>query len=141
MTRSLRDERGAALVEFALVLPVFLLVLIGSLSVVWLVGARSAVTGAARDGARFASIQHDPLACEEPPCPTGYPTAEEVRQYVEHRVGVYGVDTVTVSNATYRNEVITVTARRTLPNVFRSFGALLGFEDVVYTTTVRVRAE
>jgi len=141
VTRSVRDERGSALVEFALVVPVFVLVLIGSMSIVWLVGARSAVTGAARDGARFASIQHDPLACEDPPCPTGYPTADEVRDYVEQRVGIFGVDSVTVSDATYRNEVITVTARRTLPNVFRAFGALLGFEDVVYTTTVRVRAE
>src|SRR5205807_2140451 len=62
VTARLREQRGAALVEFAIIFPVFFLVITGSVAMVWLVGVRSTITGAARDGARYASIQTDPLA-------------------------------------------------------------------------------
>jgi Flp pilus assembly protein TadG len=141
--RRLADERGAALVEFALIFPVFLAVVIGTMSIVWLVGARSAITGAARDGARYASIEHDPLtACATPPCPTGYPTAAEITAYVTDRAGRYGVDSVSVApSALSRNQVVTVTVTRTLPDVFAPFSALIGFGDTTYTSTAKARAE
>jgi Flp pilus assembly protein TadG len=133
-----RDERGSSLVEFALVIPVFMLIVIGAASIVWLLGARSAVTGAARDGARFASIRHESAACASSPC---YPTAAEVKAYVEERAGMYGVDTVTVTPVQYRNQILEVRVTRRLPNVFNSFAGLFGLGDIDYSSTARARTE
>ena len=156
--KRLRSDEGSALVEFALVLPLFIVVLIGSITFIWVLGARSAVSGAARDGARYASIQHDWLDCAETgPCNTSYPTPEEVLAYVQDRAGVFGVDSVCMivgnESATntcstepattepYRNEVITVTATRELPNIFGSFASIFGADKVSYTTSAVARAE
>jgi Flp pilus assembly protein TadG len=132
------DERGSALVEFTLIIPAFLLIVIGACTVVWLTGARSSITGAARDGARFASIAHDPMACTTPPCPTGYPTQAEVEAYVRQRAGKYGVDKVTLTRPTNRNEVVTVEVERVLPNVFSN---VLGIGSKNYVTIAKARAE
>lgn len=50
------DERGASMVEFALVLPVFLLLLFGLFDVGRLVYVNNAVSEAAREGARWGSV-------------------------------------------------------------------------------------
>jgi len=50
------SDRGAELVEFALVLPVFLLMLGGMLDLGLLVSQYAVITNAAREGARVASI-------------------------------------------------------------------------------------
>jgi len=123
----LREQRGATLVEFALVFPVFFLVITGSVAMVWLVGVRSTITGAARDGARYASIQTDPLA--------GYPTQPQVAAFVTNRANNVGVDSVTVtpSNPT-RNQIIKVTVTRHLPSLF-------GIFNVTYSSTAEARAE
>lgn len=49
-------ERGAAAVEFALVLPVLLLVLLGAIDWGWYFTLREVVTNAAREGARVGSV-------------------------------------------------------------------------------------
>lgn len=143
----LRNDEGNALVEFVLVLPVFMAVFIGSLTLVWLLAARSAVTGATRDGARYASIQHDWMDCPSSgPCDTGYPSASEVQDYVRQRAGGIGGGqdlTVTVdpTGQPLRNQVITVTASRTLPNVIGAVSSLFGIHDIKYTSTAVARAE
>ncbi len=52
-----RRSRGQALVEFALVIPLFLLMLFGLVDMARLVHANSALSQAAREGARVASVQ------------------------------------------------------------------------------------
>src|SRR5207253_1156089 len=129
--RRLRDERGASLVEFALVAPVLFLVIMGAIALVWLTAVRSTITGAARDGARFASIPD----CSTAPC--AYPPATDVQQYVADRASGYGVDPkeVTVSaTPTYRNETVKVTVTHEIP-------ALFGFIHVTYTSTAEARSE
>jgi Flp pilus assembly protein TadG len=53
---SLRSERGAELLEFALVLPVLLLVLAGILDMGFLFKDYEVLTNAAREGARMAAL-------------------------------------------------------------------------------------
>ena len=88
MIRRVRDENGSALVEFAFVFPVLLLVVMGSLSLLWMLTARSALSGAARDGARFASIRHD-FVCDTSPCDTDWPSQDEVKAYVKDNLARY----------------------------------------------------
>jgi len=52
----LRVARGAELIEFALVLPVMLLILAGILDMGFLFNNYAVVTNAAREGARMAAV-------------------------------------------------------------------------------------
>jgi Flp pilus assembly protein TadG len=56
----LREERGSATVEFFLVIPMAVIVLIAGLQVVSLARARIELIGAAREGARIAATSPDP---------------------------------------------------------------------------------
>ena len=137
MTRR-RDERGSALVEFTLVVPVFLLIVIGAASLVWLIGVRSAVSGAARDGARFASIAIDPSNCGgTSPC---YPDEETVETFVRERAGDDELE-VTLTPAVHRNQEVAVKVTGQLENVFSSFGSLVGIDDMSFSSTARARTE
>jgi Flp pilus assembly protein TadG len=51
-----RDHRGQSLVEFALILPVFILILVGIFDVGRLVFANHTVNNAAREGGREATV-------------------------------------------------------------------------------------
>ena len=62
MRRPKSDERGQSLVEFALVLPVLLLLLLGILEFGWLFNGQITLTSAAREGARTAVVREDEMA-------------------------------------------------------------------------------
>jgi Flp pilus assembly protein TadG len=53
-----RDERGSVLVEFALLAPVFITMLIGAVQVGLQIQNTNAVRNLASDGARFAVVQY-----------------------------------------------------------------------------------
>jgi Flp pilus assembly pilin Flp len=156
--KKIRNQRGAALIEFALVFPMLFLTLIATLSLLWLLAARSTISGAARDGARFASIRHDPLSCPlgqpmdnptvtlpppwfpEPGDCNDYPTEAQVKAYVEHRAGRFGVDEVTLVRPTAPNAPVTVTVTRELPLIFRPVASLFD-DNNDFVTVAKVRAE
>lgn len=147
MRRRLSGEHGAALVEFTLILPVLLLVIVGVSSLLWLTSARSKLTDLARDAARYASIPHDPF-CDEPPCGTGYPTESEVRARVLEEAGVADDPDLVVELVrsgggldVARNESFTVTVSRPLPDAFRPLSGVFGLRELVYSSTVIGRAE
>jgi Flp pilus assembly protein TadG len=56
MSRGVRSQRSQAMVEFALVSPIFLLVLFTAIDISRLLYTYTAVSSAARDGARTASL-------------------------------------------------------------------------------------
>ena len=55
-SKKLKDEKGQAMVEFALVLPVLLLVLCGILEFSWVMYGKLSLENAAREGARAGSV-------------------------------------------------------------------------------------
>ncbi|MBM6622425.1 pilus assembly protein [Micrococcaceae bacterium RIT802] len=57
-----KNERGAAAVEFAIVLPVLLLLLMGIIEFGHAYNAQLTVTQAAREGVRVMAISNDPAA-------------------------------------------------------------------------------
>src|SRR5437867_769803 len=63
MERRRAGERGTAIVEMALILPVFLLLVMGTLDFGRAIYARNMLANAARDGARFASVDPTNTAC------------------------------------------------------------------------------
>jgi len=54
--RMVRDERGATLVEFALVAPVVLLILVACLDFARALNAYATIVNATREGARYATL-------------------------------------------------------------------------------------
>jgi len=54
-----KNEKGQSMVEFALVLPVLLLILIGIIDFGWAFNGKITLTSAAREGARVAAIIKD----------------------------------------------------------------------------------
>lgn len=89
MTRSFRTERGQSTVEMALMLPVLLLLLIGTVDVGIAVNAYVTVTSAAREATQYA-IAH----------PTAAPSA--IVWAATSRSAPLRIDDLTVS-ATYHN--------------------------------------
>lgn len=57
-----RDERGAALVEFAFVLPILVLFVFGIVEFGRAYSARIELTSAVREGARAGALGNDPVA-------------------------------------------------------------------------------
>src|SRR3990172_8700424 len=63
-----RAARGQALVEFALIIPVFILLMVGIFDLGHVVWANNALSNATREGARFAIVHG---GSESTPCPVG----------------------------------------------------------------------
>ena len=60
--RRSRDQRGAAAVEFALILPIFLLLLFGIIDFGYMINRSAMINNAARDAVREASLQQNKAA-------------------------------------------------------------------------------
>jgi len=59
MKRSIRIRRGNAAIEFALILPVFFMLLIGMFEMSWMFFQRASVIAATREGCRAAAVIPD----------------------------------------------------------------------------------
>jgi Flp pilus assembly protein TadG len=53
-------EKGASLVEFALILPLFLFLIFGMMEAAWAFAQTNDIHHAVREGARLAAVNHDP---------------------------------------------------------------------------------
>lgn len=85
---------GQNLVEFALVVPIFLLFLFGTLEFGWLLYVDHQVTNAAREGARWAAV-HGTRCEAAPPCQLA--TTDLVRQQILTRVWLPNPDALAVT--------------------------------------------
>ena len=74
IARVRRDRHGQALVEFALVLPIFLLIFFGLIDVGRAVYLQNAFNQAAREAARYGSVEQWAYAC-----PASVPVASQNR--------------------------------------------------------------
>lgn len=59
MFKTKHEERGAAAVEMAIILPLLLLIVIGTIEFGRVLNVQVSLTQAAREGARHAAIHHD----------------------------------------------------------------------------------
>jgi Flp pilus assembly protein TadG len=88
--------RGQALVEFALVVPLFLLVLFGILDMSRFVYNSNALNEAAREGARQGTVAWRPVDCN------GLGRVACVQTLVQHRITAVGVATSDITVVCYR---------------------------------------
>jgi Flp pilus assembly protein TadG len=87
--RTRRDERGGALVEFALVLPLLLTIVLGGISGGTLLSRKQTLTHAAREGARYGAIVAS-TECQPTSRCGGLTWAQLVRSVVLQRAGSIG---------------------------------------------------
>jgi hypothetical protein len=80
-----RGERGQALAEFALVLPLVLLFIAGIIEMGRAWNIKQAVTDAAREGARYAVVQDDAIK-----------STDDVKAKIEERLALASIDTSTI---------------------------------------------
>jgi Flp pilus assembly protein TadG len=133
-------ERGASVVETALVLPIFLAVAGLLLFAGWLGTVQSIVAHGAREGARYSSI---PSSTDL----RSYPSDGAVAAAVEEATPLLSPTRVTVTSGTggaSRFAPVTVRVEYSTPNPFRFLLAPLrafGWGDVSETLTISSQAK
>ena len=91
-----RGERGAAAVEFALVVPLFVALVFGILSYGWMLSYRQGISQAAAEGARSMAV-----------APSGNPTAlTDARAAVNRALASYGVECTSTGTLTHGGRVV-----------------------------------
>lgn len=120
-----RDRRrGQALVEFALVIPIFLILLLGIIEAGRFIFHYQMINNATRDGARYAIVHGSNSLCPSGPMPGGVPNAcdpsgTKVREAVRDAaislvsIGDFEVLEPTWNPSNQRGSRVTVEARFT----------------------------
>lgn len=127
--RFLKSEKGQAMVEFALVLPLLLILLCGIIDFGWLYYNQITLNNAAREGARYAVIYYDPVS--------DWKSAAESRM-LSSMVGV-GSAAAIVSDPTEQRITASVTAT---PRILTGFtSTILGKQTVELHASCTMRLE
>jgi len=117
---SLRSERGAELIEFAVVMPILIFIIAGIFEFGMMFRALEAITNAAREGARVGVLP-------------GYDVPDvqtRVNDYL-NASGLTGAHTTTVTNQTLATGAGTFTARSVNVSYPYTFVVLSGFAPMV----------
>jgi hypothetical protein len=128
---NVRGERGTAIVEMALALPVFLLLTVGVFDLGRAVYVRNALSNAARDAARFASVD-----------PANEDCVKSVAGFHDSLVGLTLADvSYTPPASPTMNQPVTVTVQTTYQPITPLVRLLIGTDNLTLTanTTMYVR--
>ncbi len=120
--RSTRSERGAALVEFAVVVPLFLVMIFGIMEAGWMFSQQVEMTNATREGARLAVVD--------------FGTGEEVITETCSRANLSGAGTT--FTVTINAESVTVDASKTYTSLT---GFIDAFVDLPMSSATEMRTE
>lgn len=116
----MRDERGSAVVEFALVGAILTLLTVSVLQLALALHVRNTVLDAASEGARFAALADDTPADGIARC----------RALITAAIGASYAEDITASTGTWMGHpAVTITVRTTLPVI-----GLLGIGGAVEVT-------
>jgi Flp pilus assembly protein TadG len=131
-----RDDRGASLVEFALIMPLLLLLVLGTVEAAWAFANNLDVRHGAREGARLIAVNADPT----PTIPAGTQTGRLVNETCD-RMDMAGNTNATVEfikTGTAVGDSVTVTVSTTHDDLT---GFLSAFGSITLSSTVEIRIE
>jgi Flp pilus assembly protein TadG len=126
-----RGERGQALAEFALVLPLVLLFIAGIIEMGRAWNIKEVVTDAAREGARYTVVQ-------DPGVDSDY-----VKTKIMERLALGSVDTATITiepSADWRKAGLPMTVTIATPFRMGLVGALLGWAGAPSVVSISTQA-
>jgi Flp pilus assembly protein TadG len=124
-----RNERGQALAEFALVLPLILLFIAGIVEMGRAWNIKQAVTDAAREGARYAVVQDNTIN-----------TIDDVKAKVEERLALASIETSTIDVAGDFQTAGEVTVTVSTQHQMGLIGALLQWAGGPAVVTISTQA-
>ena len=101
--RRCRDEGGAAAVEFALVAPLLIFLLFAIIAYGYMLSFRQALSQAAAEGARAASVA-PPSLPDTPPAPGDDSRATRAIEAVNQGLGSYGVSCTTTGQLLHASQ-------------------------------------
>lgn len=122
-----RDTEGQSLVEFALVLPILILLILGMIEFGWILNGQITLTSAAREGARVAIIY-------ESPSDASTAVQSAVSSSAESS-SLIGVTTATTFNETTKRAIVNVNGK------IKPIIGLFFQEDVSLTAKAEMRIE
>jgi Flp pilus assembly protein TadG len=130
-----KGERGQALAEFALVLPLILLFIAGIVEFGRAWNIKQAVTDAAREGARYAVVQDSTIT-----------STDDVKAKIEERLALASIDTSTIDfSPDFHVNGSEMTVTVSTPYRMGLIGVLLGWAGapsvVTISTQVTMRNE
>jgi Flp pilus assembly protein TadG len=133
--RSVRSERGAALVEMAVVLPLFVVLLFGIIETGWLFSQQVEIRHSAREAARVAAVS-------TPDINGGGFSADDIRERACATMALSG-DSVTEIKVTSAGTDIGDNATVTVTVVYDALTGLLDpiFDGLSIDTSVEFRLE
>jgi Flp pilus assembly protein TadG len=119
--RHLSDDKGAAMLEFALVFPVVAFLIFGLIYGLFAVAAHVSLAHAASKSVRYASIAVDPVSGI-------YPSTEQVEAYMDDNTPFFTASSceTTVVGESRENAPVTLDLDCTFPN---PAGKVVGFLD------------
>ncbi len=122
-----KDTKGQSLVEFALVLPILMLLILGMIEFGWILNGKITITSAAREGARTAVIYESAVDADVAVRNAVTTSAESS--------SLTGITTVTTFDEVNRNAVVNVTAK------IKPIVGLFFSEDVNLSAKAEMRIE
>ena len=124
-----KSEKGQSLVEFALVVPMLLLLVIGiaEFGRAWM--TQNILTGAAREAVRLLAV----------PAPAGGPTAANARAVAVLASAGITADNVLVADALAAFQAVSVTISYNFPVVVAGF--IPGLDNILLSSTTTMRRE
>jgi len=129
-----KKERGASLVEFAVVMPLFILLLFGIMEAGWAFSQQVEVRNAAREGARLAVVDY--------PTPESGDSAQIVAEVCSRAPLSADRASVSVEEIDTNGDTINDTARITVSQDYASLtGVIPAFDSLTITSTVSMRFE
>ncbi len=125
------QRKGQSLVEFALVVPIILLLMLGTFDLAFAVYANNTVSLAAREGARYAVTRRTVLTVDQDAC-----------QRVTDSSAALAVGCTIVWNpGKTQSSLVTVTATYTYTPLTPLVGSLLGGGSITFTGQSTMVAE
>jgi Flp pilus assembly protein TadG len=149
----IRKSRGQSLVEFALILPILLLLILGAMDIGRIITTKIAVTNAAREGANFLSRNALPdLNISSIIYTTGTPLSDATCDVITYEgkmadgsiVNVtIECDEITVDNCCTRTSPVTVTVSKevelTFGDILEFLGSISGPLEIASSVQMRVK--
>jgi Flp pilus assembly protein TadG len=140
MRSSKGSERGAVVVEFALVLPIFLILVFGVIEFGWAFSQQLDVRHGAREGARLAAVNHghyDESDNERTPSAQTTALVTEICSRMDRD----GEAVVTISGGGDVGDETEVTVLRELDTLTGFFDGWLGGREIESTVSMRTEQD
>lgn len=140
LRRLIREERGAALVEFALIVPLFLLMFFALFDFAFLLYNRHALTAAVREGGRYAAVL-PALSADDGRVQGATGRAFNKMRVLESELDSAVVDVEAPSAANSYIVTVTVPPGTLIYTPFSPIGEILGLGDISLVARATFRWE